>query len=82
MKLKNKHDKDDGWIFERNPDTGEIKKRKPGDYGNEQIVNPSVNSVPNIDYEAAALNLRGTKWMDFVDSLTDEQKVKLSRCWD
>jgi hypothetical protein len=24
-------------IFERNPDTGEIRSRKPGDYGNERI---------------------------------------------
>ena len=82
MKLKNKHDEDDGWIFERNSDTGEIKKRKPGDYGNEQIVNPSVNAVPNIDnidYEAAALNLNGQEWIDFINSLTNEQKIKLSR---
>ncbi len=24
-------------IFERNPDTGQIRSRKPGDYGNERI---------------------------------------------
>ena len=34
------------WIFERNPDTGEVRKRESGDYGNEQMVNPAVNSVP------------------------------------
>jgi len=27
----------DGKIFERNPDTGEIRSRKSGDYGNERI---------------------------------------------
>ena len=61
----------------------------------ETIVNPAVNGVPNVDslynvddgvcegeYVRAALNLQGTKWNDFIDSLKDEQKVKLSRCWD
>ena len=28
-------------IFERNPDTGQIRSRKPGDYGNESIVKTS-----------------------------------------
>ena len=28
-------------IFERNPDTGQIRSRKPGDYGNESIVKAS-----------------------------------------
>jgi hypothetical protein len=79
MKLQNKHDRDDGWIFERNPDTNVVRKRKPGDYGNEQIVNPTVEAI---DYETAALNLNGTKWIDFINSLTNEQKIKLSRCWD
>lgn len=84
MKLQNKHDKDDRWIYERNPDTGEIKKRRPGDYGNEQIVNPAVNAVPNIgiDYEEAALNLNGQEWVNFINTLTNEQKIKLSECWD
>ena len=29
--------KEEKKIFERNPDTGEIRSRKPGDYGNEKI---------------------------------------------
>lgn len=28
-----------GWIFERNPETGEIWKRKVGDYNNRKKVN-------------------------------------------
>ena len=50
---------------------------------------PNVDSLYNVDdgvcegeYVRAALNLQGTKWNDFIDSLKDEQKVKLSRCWD
>jgi hypothetical protein len=71
------------YIYERNPDTGEIFRRKFGDYDSpRELVNPEVNAVPNIDYEAAALNLNGTEWIDFINSLTNEQKVKLSRCWD
>ena len=89
MKLQNKHDKDDRWIYERNPDTTEVRKRKSGDYGNEQMVNPAVNAVPNVDdgvcegeYIRAALNMSGQEWVDFIDSLTQEQKIQLSRCWD
>ena len=83
MKLQNKHDTDDRWIFERNPDTGEIFKRKYGDYDSpRELVNPEINSVPTIDYESAALNLNGQEWVDFVNSLTNEQKIQLSRCWD
>jgi hypothetical protein len=55
----------------------------------EPIVNPAVNSVPNVEdticegeYIRAALNMRGKEWIDFIDSLTTEQKIKLSRCWD
>jgi len=77
------------WIFERNPDTGEIRKRKSGDYGNEKMVNPAVNSVPGIDdgvcegeYIRPALNMSGKEWIDFIESLTQEQKIQLSRCWD
>jgi len=90
MKLQNK-DEWEGkyWIFERNPDTGEVKKRKSGDYGNEQIVTPAVNSAPHIDnsicdgeYIRPALNMSGNEWVDFIDSLTQEQKIQLSRCWD
>ena len=47
-----------------------------------ELVNPEVNAVPNIDYEAAALNLKGQEWVDFINSLTNEQKIKLSQCWD
>ena len=82
MQLQNKHDTDDRWIFERNPDTGEIFRRKPMDYDNRELVNPEINSVPTIDYESAALNLNGQEWVDFINSLTNEQKIQLSRCWD
>tara|TARA_R110001583_G_scaffold174453_1_gene328863 strand:+ start:95 stop:487 length:393 start_codon:yes stop_codon:yes gene_type:complete len=34
-------------IYERNPDSGEIRSRESMDYGNEKMVNPAVNSVPN-----------------------------------
>jgi len=30
-------------IYERNPDTGQIKSRKKGDYGNEEIVSDSLD---------------------------------------
>jgi hypothetical protein len=36
------------YIYERNPDTGEIFRRKKGDYTNKECVNPAVNSVPNL----------------------------------
>jgi len=29
----------EGWIFERNPSTGEIWKRKPGDMHNRKLIN-------------------------------------------
>ena len=49
MQLQNKHDTDDRWIYERNPDTGEIFRRKFGDYDSpRECINPAVNSVPNI----------------------------------
>ena len=32
-------------IYERNPDTGEIRSRKPGDYGNERIEYPSQDDI-------------------------------------
>jgi hypothetical protein len=71
------------YIYERNPDTGEIFRRKYGDFDSpRELVNPEVNAVPNIDYEAAALNLKGQEWVDFINSLTNEQKIKLSQCWD
>ena len=70
MKLQNKHDTDDRWIYERNPDTGEIFRRKPMDYNNKELINPEINSVPRCEeYIDKALNLRGAKWMDFVDSI-------------
>ena len=34
-------------IFERDPDSGKIRSREPMDYGNEMMVNPAVNSVPD-----------------------------------
>ena len=40
------------YIYERNPDTGEIFKRKKGDYNSpREAVNPEINSVPNIKTE-------------------------------
>ena len=36
------------YIYERNSDTGEIFRRKKGDYTNRECINPAVNSVPNI----------------------------------
>ena len=81
MKLQNKHDTDDRWIFERNPDTGELFRRKYGDYDSpRELIKNTIKET--IDYEAAAINLKGTTWMAFIDSLTDEQKIQLSRCWD
>jgi len=38
---------DDRKIFERDPDSGKVRSRGPMDYGKEQMVNPSVNSVPD-----------------------------------
>tara|TARA_Y100000310_G_scaffold303153_1_gene341224 strand:+ start:8274 stop:8594 length:321 start_codon:yes stop_codon:yes gene_type:complete len=36
------------YIYERNPDTGEIFRRIAGDYDNRECINPEINSVPNI----------------------------------
>ena len=36
------------YIYERNPDTGEIFRRRAMDYDNRECINPEVNSVPNI----------------------------------
>ena len=36
------------YIYERNPDSGEIFRRRTGDYDNRECINPSVNSVPNL----------------------------------
>jgi len=75
--------KKEKYIYERNPDTGEIFRRKYGDYDSpRELVNPEVNAVPNIDYESAALKLKGNKWNKFIDSLTNKQKIELSRFWD
>tara|TARA_R110000824_G_scaffold268372_2_gene456995 strand:+ start:217 stop:474 length:258 start_codon:yes stop_codon:yes gene_type:complete len=85
MRLQNKHDRDDRWIYERNPDTNEVKKRKSGDYGNEQMVSSVTqldDGVCEGEYIRAALNMSGQEWVDFIDSLTQEQKIQLSRCWD
>ena len=35
------------YIYERNPDTGEIFRRRAMDYDNRECINPAVNSVPN-----------------------------------
>ena len=72
------------FIFERNPDTGEIFRRKYGDYDSpRECINPEINSVPRCEeYVDKALNLKGQEWIDFVDSLTNKQKIQLSRCWD
>jgi hypothetical protein len=37
-------------IYERNPDTDEIRSRELMDYDNEKMVNPAVNAVPTITY--------------------------------
>ena len=40
---------DSPYIYERNPDTGEIFRRKAGDYDSpRECINPEINSVPNI----------------------------------
>ena len=40
------------YIFERNPDTGEIFRRKKGDYNSpRECINPEINSVPNLKTE-------------------------------
>tara|TARA_R110000824_G_scaffold42265_4_gene124714 strand:- start:921 stop:1160 length:240 start_codon:yes stop_codon:yes gene_type:complete len=40
---------DSPYIYERNPDTGEIFRRKSGDYDSpRECINPEINSVPNI----------------------------------
>jgi len=36
------------YIYERNSDTGEIFRRKKGDYTNRECINPSVNSTLNL----------------------------------
>ena len=36
------------YIYERNSDTGEIFRRKKGDYTNRECINPAVNSIPNL----------------------------------
>ena len=36
------------YIYERNPDTGEIFRRRAMDYDNRECINPAVNSVPNL----------------------------------
>jgi len=43
---------DSPYIYERNPDTGEIFRRKCGDYDSpRECINPEINSVPYIKYE-------------------------------
>ena len=41
-------DEERPYIYERNPDTGEIFRRRAMDYNNRECINPAVNSVPNI----------------------------------
>jgi len=36
------------YIYERNSDTGEIFRRKKGDYTNRECINPAVNTIPNL----------------------------------
>tara|TARA_B100000497_G_C7477996_1_gene293771 strand:- start:262 stop:669 length:408 start_codon:yes stop_codon:yes gene_type:complete len=47
-------------IFERNPDTGIIRSRKPGDYGNEEIL-----SMPQIADMSMRPSKKDEQW--FVD---------------
>jgi len=42
----------------------------------------NMEDKEEINYEEAALNLKGQEWIDFINSLTEEQKIKLSQCWD
>ena len=40
------------YIYERNPDTGEIFRREKGNYNSpREVVNPEINSIPNIKTE-------------------------------
>ena len=40
------------YIYERNPDTGEVFRRKKGDYNSpRECIHPEINSVPNIKTE-------------------------------
>ena len=51
------------YIYERNPDTGEIFKRKFGDYNSpRECINPEINSVPNIKTE----NMRMISLYDYL----------------
>ena len=44
-------------IFERNPDTDQIRSRKKGDYGNERIEEPTdTNGIPYTDDQVEAYN--------------------------
>ncbi len=44
--LENKEEQP--YIYERNPDTGEIFRRRAGDYDNRECINPAVNSIPQL----------------------------------
>ena len=51
------------YIYERNPDTGEIFRRKFGDYDSPRVVlNPEINSVPKIKTE----NMRMISLYDYL----------------
>ena len=51
------------YIYERNPDTGEIFRRKFGDYDSpREVLNPEINSVPNIKTE----NMRMISLYDYL----------------
>mgnify|MGYP001260357771 CR=1 FL=1 len=83
MNLQNKHEKDDRWIFERNPDTEEIFRRKVGEpHSSRECINPEVRAPKCSEFIDKALNLNGQEWVDFVNSLSHKQKIQLSRCWD
>ena len=60
------------YIFERNPDTGEIFRRKYGDYDSpRECINPEINSVPRCEeYVDKALNT--------IESCKTEEQLKVA----
>ena len=47
MQLQNKHDTDDRWIYERNPDTGQMYRREFGDYDTPRVqIDKDGNPLP------------------------------------
>ena len=58
------------YIYERNPDTGEIFRRKKGDYNSpRESINPEINSVPNIKTENNMLGNLDSQMISLYDYL-------------